>query len=536
MKQTALFLLILLFVPLGCLDDRPRGSVDESQAYDNADRLYANTVATLYAHIGGSADGEGLQGTYKGVYDYNTFCTDEAVIPIRGGDWYDGGFWEHLYLHRWTARDNELLVMWNYLYRTVMLCNRSLARLEAHAALLTPPQSAACKAEVRAVRALFYYELLDLFGTVPLVTSADIAVERVRQRRRSEIYRFVCKELQEALPHLAEARSNTPGAYYGRITRPVAWFLLARLALNAEIYADDDATDGRNPRGEDIFWEVNGHRLNVWQATVAYCDSITAAGYALEPDYLANFSVSNEHSRENIFTIVTDKTLYPTLFKNLFRSRHYIHGGAQHGVGENGSCATPSTLEAYAYGTEEEDKRFRLNFYADTVREGGAVVRFPSGQPLVYRPKSVELNLTGSKDEKMAGARMRKYEADLTAYSDGQLADNDIVLFRYADVLLMRAEASVRAGRAGDADLNRVRARAGMPPRSATLDNILQERLLELMWEGSRRRDLIRFGRFHRSYALRPALPNETDAHTVVFPIPERMLQLNRALRQNPGY
>lgn len=536
MKKT----LFLFFFPLlaltACLHDEPRSSLNEQQAYDNAANLYVNTVATLYAHIGGSNDGEGLQGTYKGVYDYNTFCTDEAVIPIRGGDWYDGGFWENLYLHRWTPNDPELQTLWNYLYRVVMLSNRSLDRLEQHRALLSEADYAQHRAEVRAVRALYYYELLDLFGGVPIVTKSDARVEEVSPSTRSEVYAFVNKELREVLPLLPNVRSNVPGTYYGRITRPVVYFLLARLALNAEVYTDDDATDGRRPDGNTLLFDVNGRQLNAWQATVAYCDSLMAAGYTLETNYADNFKVNNEQSRENIFTIVTDKTLYPSLFKNLFRSRHYVHGGAQHGVGENGSCATPSTLDAYGYGTIAEDHRFALNFYADTVRENGAKVMLDAQTPLVYRPREVKLNLTGSPYEKTAGARMHKYAPDLTAYSDGQLADNDIVLFRYADALLMRAEAKVRAGESGDEDLNLVRARVGMAPRTATLENVLEERLLELMWEGTRRADLVRFDRFHRSYTLRTALRAEDDRHTTVFPIPARVLQLNRQLKQNPGY
>ena len=171
-KLLFLFCLPLLFLT-ACLHDEPHGSLSEQQAYDNATNLYVNTVATLYANIGGSRDGEGLQGTYKGVYDYNTFCTDEAVIPIRGGDWYDGGFWENLYLHRWTSNDPELLTLWNYLYRVVMLSNRSLDRLAKHRNLLSDADYAHYCAEVRAVRALFYFELLDLFGGVPVVTKAE---------------------------------------------------------------------------------------------------------------------------------------------------------------------------------------------------------------------------------------------------------------------------------------------------------------------------------------------------------------------------
>ena len=86
----------LLFMALisltGCLDENSKDRLDEQQVYTTDKDVYVNAVATLYNYIGGDKDSEGLQGTYRGVYDYNTFTTDEAIIPIRGGDWYDGGF------------------------------------------------------------------------------------------------------------------------------------------------------------------------------------------------------------------------------------------------------------------------------------------------------------------------------------------------------------------------------------------------------------------------------------------------------------
>ena len=330
--------------------------------------------------------------------------------------------------------------------------------------------------------------------------------------------------------------SQHEGYYYGKFNQGAAYFLLAKLALNAEVYADDDWTDGRRPDGKDIFFEVDGQRLNAWQTALAYCRKVEALGYRLEPDYTANFSITNEVSAENIFTIPMDKTLYTNVFKNLFRSRHYSHGSAVGTLSENGSCATVSTVQTYGYGTPDEDARFRLNCFADEVYVDGAPVALQSGEPLVYQPLEVRLDLTGSPYEKTAGARMNKYEIDRTAYSDGQLQSNDIVLFRYADVVLMAAEAKVRNGEDGAAELHQIRSRVGMPDRPATLANLLDERLMELMWEGWRRQDLVRFGRFHQAYDLRPQLDDEASAYTTVFPIPARALSLNKQLRQNPGY
>lgn len=131
---------------------------------------------------------------------------------------------------------------------------------------------------------------------------------------------------------------------------------------------------------------------------------------------------------------------------------------------------------------------------------------------------------------------MKKYEVDRSAYSDGRMPDNDIVLFRYADVLLMQAEALTRGGGDGSAYLDAVRKRAGVPSVACTLDNILRERLLELVWEGWRRQDLIRFSRYTSAYDMRTPLEGESSGYTTVFPIPKTCIDLNPLLKQNPGY
>ena len=131
---------------------------------------------------------------------------------------------------------------------------------------------------------------------------------------------------------------------------------------------------------------------------------------------------------------------------------------------------------------------------------------------------------------------MKKYEVDRTAYSDGRMPDNDIVLYRYADVLLMKSEAKVRNGESGDEEINAVRSRVGMPSLSATLDNILNERLLELVWEGWRRQDMIRFGTYCNQYDIHTPSEADKKGYTTVFPIPEKVRELNPNLKQNPGY
>lgn len=520
------------------LEENPKDRLDEETAYSTLSDVQKNGVLSLYNYVGGYVDSQGLQGTGRGIYDLNTFTTDEAIMPTRGGDWYDGGFWQGLYLHRWGVNNEAIYATWEYLYRTVILCNGSLERIQDFAEKHPEENVADCVAEVRALRAMFYYYIMDLFGSVPLIEKSDLAVEDIVQEKRSKVFNFIVKELTESSSLLSKERSNQPGVYYGRMTQPVVWFLLAKLALNAEVYTDDDWTDGIRPDGKSVFFEVEGQRLNAWQTVNYYCEKITAAGYTLEKDYTANFAVFNESSEENIFVIPMSKTLYTNQFIYLFRSRHYNHAKAYGLSGENGSSATKEVLETFGYDTPQVDARFDYCYFAGPVKdlEGNQILLDDGVTPLVYEPWNVALDVSGKPYEKTAGARMKKYEVDKTGLKDGKLLDNDIVLFRYADVLLMQSEAKVRNGENGDAELNLVRSRVGMAPRAATLENLLDERMMELAWEGWRRQDMIRFGVFTRSYSCRPQLPGEENGYTTVFPIPEKVIDMNPQLHQHKGY
>ena len=252
-------LILLLAMSLtACLDEHPKDRVDEDALYSTPQNIYINAVASLYNYIGGAEESQGLQGTCRGVYDYNTLTTDEAIIPIRGGDWYDGGLWNAMYQHKWTANDGSLYDTWAYLYKVVVLADKSLDVIAAHSKLLSEAQRQAYEAEVRAVRAMMYYYLMDLFGRVP--------INGKEQSERSVVFHHVFNELQEVAPYLPDRHSNLEGDCYGRITRPVVNFLLAKLALNAEIYTYDNWTAGydQRPKGDQIFFNVEGQWLNAW--------------------------------------------------------------------------------------------------------------------------------------------------------------------------------------------------------------------------------------------------------------------------------
>ena len=522
------------------LDENPRDQIAEEEAFSSPDAIFRNTVATLYNYIGGNEDGQGLQGTCRGIYDLQTFGSDEAMIPTRGNDWYDGEIWQDLYRHSWTPGHSMMKESWLYLYKVITLCNRSIEQLDAHDHLLNTSDLMSYKAEVRSIRAICYWYLLDLFARVPIITSTDKAINQIQQAERSQVFDFVVSELMESWPHLSSEISVHRGDFYARVTQSVDIFVLAKLMLNAEVYADDDWTDSDRPDGSKMMFNIDGQVMNAWEATIYYCNILDDEfGFRLADTYRENFAVHNDNSPENIWIIPMDKDLYYNEMQYMYRSWHYRHAAAYGFSGENGTCATLKALQVFGYGTEEQDERFNINYWADEVYDyDGDLVLDRTGNPLRYYPWEVQLYLGGSPYVETAGARMKKYEVDKNGTKDGQLIDNDIVLFRFADVLLMRAEAKLRNGEDGQDDLNAVRLRAWMPERQISLETLLDERLLELCWEGWRRQDLIRFGQYESLFQgdVYDEKVNESDHHTTVFPIPGDIITLNPNITQNKGY
>ncbi len=519
------------------LEEEAKGSLTEEEAYATKTDILNNGVLAMYNYIGGNSDSRGLQGTGRGVFDFNSLTTDEAIAPIRASDWYDGGFWETLFTHTWTPGTASMKDMWDYLYQVVMLSNKFIEKIDAMPTANTDIDLQKYRAELRAIRAMYHFYIMDLFGNVPIMTSTKVKTEDIVQSKRSEVFHFCVNELQDAFPLLIPDKSNHLGPNYGRVTRPVALFLLAKLMLNAEVYCNDDWTNAPVLKGEDMKFTIDDKTYNAWEACINYCDQFKGYGYQLERPFSSNFAVTNEFSEENIFVIPMDPVRYSNWYIYLFRSRHSCHGAALGGSSENGMCATVELVKAFGYDTDNVDPRFYQTFYADEVFENGKQVFLDDGvTPLVYYPWDVDMDITGTVHEKTAGARLHKYVPDPNANADGRACNNDIVLFRYADVLLMKAEAKVRNGQDGSDELFMVRDRVGLPKITATLDNILHERYLELAWEGWRRNDMIRFGIFGNEYTAHTPTANDLSGATTVFPIPGDLMTMHPTWKQNPGY
>ena len=152
-----------------CLDEHPKDQLGEDAIYGSASEIYTNAVASLYNYIGSANESEGIQGTCRGVYDYNTLTTDEAMIPIRGGDWYDGGQYREIYMHTWTSQTSVIKGAWSTASEAIGTCNANLKVVES-SDFLSDEQMSLYTSEIRGIRAFWIYKMMDDWGNIPLVT------------------------------------------------------------------------------------------------------------------------------------------------------------------------------------------------------------------------------------------------------------------------------------------------------------------------------------------------------------------------------
>ncbi|WP_026260974.1 RagB/SusD family nutrient uptake outer membrane protein [Spirosoma luteum] len=438
---------------------------------------------------------------YNGLGDYHgnmsnlNATTDEMIVPTRGGDWKDGDNWKRLYQHTWDPiTDNgQFNGPWTWCYNNITSINQQLGTIT----------DAKTKAELKALRAFFHYQAMDLFGNV--IISDSVGATTPKQNTRAEVFAFVEKELLAARPNLSNVSG---GAYYGRMNKYVADMILAKLYLNAQVYTG-------TPR---------------WADVIVRTDSIIKSGkFQLAGDYLSNFAVQNQNSPETILATPFDKSKRGG-FHPQMQTLHYLNQ-LTYNLGTAPWNGWATVTEFYN-SFDDKDARKKQWIVGQQYTAAG-VPLMDDALPMVFRPEVEAFEFAAGASGRLAGARSQKYEIQKNNTFTEQ--DNDFVVYRLADVYLMRAEANMRLGNMGAAlpDLNLVRARAGMPAYTTiTLDELLAERGRELAWEQHRRQDLIRFGQYNKAWRFKPA----DQAFRNIFPIPKDQLSLNPNLKQNPGY
>jgi hypothetical protein len=488
----------LLFWSCTNLDETPLSQVTPDNFFKTEDEVLAAVIPVYNSARAWS---------WSEAAHQQEVTSDEIFVPTRGGDWDDGGDWRRMQEHTWTPSESRLNTSWTDLYAGVARANAALESMEA-SPLSGSDLVRTFKAEVRFLRALFYWWLMDMFGNVPVVSQTLQLGELPVQNTRQQVFDFVVSEINAALPDL---QASFEAADYGRATKGAANALLATVYLNAEVYTG-------TPR---------------WGECVAACDAVINSGmYNLLPNYRDVFALENEGPAnvENIFVVGN----LPASGVGWNRQQATLHYNQIPITPWNGFSVLADFYNRY----DTSDVRFGVMLVGPQLVLAGPNAGQPAtdrqGNPLVF---TVDSPLFGASESH--GVRILKWPLDPNQVEGD--AGNDFAIFRYSHILLAKAEALFRmmGPKQESVDLiNQVRARAFDPDKpialaDLTLDTFLNERGFELLWEEYRRTDLIRFRRFLDAWTLKP--PSDGPRRNL-FPIPQVQLDANPNLRQNTGY
>jgi starch-binding outer membrane protein, SusD/RagB family len=510
-RYAAMLALPLLLAGSACtdLDETPVSAITPENFFKNEGEVLS-ALAGVYAQ---------LRPTLWSYYNLSQITADENIVPTRGQDWYDNGRWLELDKQAWAANSpsalDDINAGWVDPFTGVVRAN---ALLENMANVNLGAKTDTIAAETRALRAFYYYQLMDLFGGVPLVEDTEL---KTRPRAtRTAIFNFIETELKAIRLSLPKTR---PESEYGRVTRGMADAMLANIYLNAGVFSKETGVSATSYNSCSTV-QIGG--VSACQLAVNFADSVlnSTAGYVLSANWMSNFTASNNTSKENIFVVnLLNATDLGTNF--LYRALHY-----------NQLSPTPwngfATIAEVYNAFDANDQRRQIFLVGQQINfDNGQPVNDRAGRPLVF---TVTIgNETAAAEHE--GARIAKWPSDPDHVN--QEHGNDFAYFRLGEIYLIKAEALFEMGNTGGALtlLNTLRARVFEPDEplgAVDRDVILRERLFELTGEAKRRQDLIRFGKYTAAWSFKPA----TAAHKILMPIPQSQRDANPELSQNPGY
>ena len=510
---------LLCFAALGCTDPTvaPKSSVSSANVFNDPNsyraflaKIYGGLIVTGQRGPDGNPDIAGIDegfGEYLRLYWYlQEMPTDEAVIG-----WNDPGL-PDLNTGLWGADNSMVNAMYYRVFYQVMLANEFLrqstdAKLDSRGQFDPTLRTNVhfYRAEARFLRALSYWHGIDLFGNIPLVTEDDpLGATPPKQAKRADIYAYAVSELNDIIGKLPPKGPST----YGRATPDAAHLLLAKLYLNAGVY-----TGTPNYAGA---------------ATEA--QAVISAGYTLPTNFRSNFTADNNSSPELIFVAAQDGRSTQTWGGMTF----LIHAGC------GGSMSAANYGIDYCWGGYRMKQQTYRRFAAGDTR---AAFFYTAGQ-------TDSVSDRGDFTKGIAAPKFTNLKANGDTAQAKGMVDTDFPIFRLADAYLIYAEANIRGGGGTAANaltyLNAVRQRAygnatanfaALPP----VDTILAERGRELLFEASRRTDLIRFGVFTGGtyvWAWKGGTPGGSSLPSFrdLYPLPANELIANPNLQQNPGY
>lgn len=431
---------------------------------------YYGVLARAYGGLvleGGISVDNGGAGVYtRQLWNLQELCTDEAII---GFNWNDAGIHE-LAFSTWSSDNHWLYECFSRFNYQIALCNEFLRTIGKAGNLIPEAEQNVMRAEARVLRDLSYYHMIDIFGRGPWTDENSVVGAIPPTYSRTELFDAVVADLVDAIPQLKPAAQQV----YGRISREAGYMLLAKLYLNSEVYTGQ----GR------------------WNECAQACQEILKTIKDLAPDYRYLFCGTNDRyvgNGEILWAVPQDEFTLTT-----YGGTTYLSGGAYnaevavkpYGLGVD-PWDGPRVGTELSQALDSKDKR-RLIFEGDFSEEltdlsswtkkgsGYMCVKF------VYTPEENYDNNGGK-------------NTSATIFNSA-----DFPIFRLADTFLMLAECQLHGVSCNGVDYyNKVRIRAGLAPvGSYTADDLLHERLCELYWEGHRRSDLVRFGKFSGSEYL----------------------------------
>lgn len=472
-----------------------------------------------------------------------TFSSDEATGVSFGTDYFDKGENIHPSIHNFMSGDDPANY-WTDLASGITKCNKIIEEFKETPKVAAP---------ARLMRAFYHFILMDSYGDVPVLDHLPADNEAVVRSPRKEVAEFIEKEVKECLPDLSD---KNDASTYGKPNKWMAEALLVKLYINWGVYTCGDVTK----------YDVATTKNSKLDECVKYCDDIIGSGlFNLNDTYRKKFMFDNgPQIKDFIYAMPYDKVSAQGLLYGRYRAFRRIDDGDTQGYygGKMGkSCAGICAMNpefADLFCLEGDDRN-------DAVLKGkvfihDAITGEETDKPYIYKGTQLELTKTitlqegglatlncgATPDGWRQGYRSIKFYPNPNEYSAyNRYQSNDVPIFRFADIILTKAEAIKRGATATNGDtpqslFNQIRSYVYAPllDHNPSLQEILDERGREFFDENWRRNDMIRFGTFESEYGFhKHSNPDARfDKTCRILPVPDDILKENTNWKQNPGY
>ena len=472
-----------------------------------------------------------------------TFSSDEATGVSFGTDYFDKGENIHPSIHNFMSGDDPANY-WTDLASGITKCNKIIEEFKETPKVAAP---------ARLMRAFYHFILMDSYGDVPVLDHLPADNEAVVRSPRKEVAEFIEKEVKECLPDLSD---KNDASTYGKPNKWMAEALLVKLYINWGVYTCGDVTK----------YDVATTKNSKLDECVKYCDDIIVSGlFNLNDPYRKKFMFDNgPQIKDFIYAMPYDKVSAQGLLYGRYRAFRRIDDGDTQGYygGKMGkSCAGICAMNpefADLFCLEGDDRN-------DAVLKGkvfihDAITGEETDKPYIYKGTQLELTKTitlqegglatlncgATPDGWRQGYRSIKFYPNPNEYSAyNRYQSNDVPIFRFADIILTKAEAIKRGATATNGDtpqslFNQIRSYVHAPllDHNPSLQEILDERGREFFDENWRRNDMIRFGTFESEYGFhKHSNPDARfDKTCRILPVPDDILKENTNWKQNPGY